>query len=74
MTYTDLSDIRCSNVTVIGNTGNSVYVTLDNADVSDILDGINVDDVVSHYKASDLLNQIGQKEAAEYFGLVEPNE
>lgn len=71
MAYTDISDIRCSNVTVTAGSNNTVYATLDTANITDILEGINLSEIVSYYGAKDLLSEIGHKEASEYFDLVE---
>lgn len=40
-------------------------------DKGDVLDHFDSEDAVNHYGIPALLEAIGQKEAAEYFGLVE---
>jgi hypothetical protein len=67
-------DLNCYNVMVNANSGRQVTATLDDVEISDVLNLFDCVEVVDHFGVKDLLEYIGEDECIKHFGLKKDDE
>lgn len=64
-------DVEASSVEVSAGNYEKVNVRLIGAESSDVMNSLSIDDVVEHFGAKYLLDEIGEQEARNHFGITE---
>ena len=68
-----IKDIKiiCSRVIIDPQGYRQLEVSLDEADIDNVLENLTISDILSYFNENDILDEIGSEKAQEYFGLID---
>ena len=63
-------NLSCKNADIDAGTNRIINVGLTSVDENELMDLLTVEQIISHFSTSELLDAIGREECADYFDLI----